>query len=123
MIALGVLVVLAPPVLALVALILAVDARQRRRAEIVARQIEVTDAIHREFGAVVAPFVRRTRRGWRVRLPMEPWHPDAARLVALAAHTLERDGEVEVSVVTPASPRPPRPTRQNRERMASAMSA
>ena len=123
MMALGVLVVMAPPVLVLVALLLAADARQRRRAEVVARQIQVTDAIHREFGAIVAPCVHRTRRGWRVVLPMEVWHPHAARLVALAAHTLEREGEVEVVVVTPAGSRPRRPTLQNRERIASAMSA
>lgn len=44
-----------------------VDRLDRRRAEVVARQIELTDAIHRELGAVVAPRVTRRPRGrWRV---------------------------------------------------------
>src|SRR5256886_9985755 len=82
---LGVLVVVVLPVGALIALLKAVDLIQHRRAAVVARQIEVTDAIHREFGAIVAPTVRRAHRGWRVVLPMHPGHPDAARLVELAA--------------------------------------
>ncbi len=40
---------------------------ERRRAEAVARQIALTDAIHRELGAVVAPCVTRRPWGrWRV---------------------------------------------------------
>src|SRR5881296_2720067 len=42
---------------------------ERRRAAVIARQIELTDAIHREVGAVVAPWVtRRPGRTWRVRI-------------------------------------------------------
>jgi hypothetical protein len=65
-----------------------VDTLQRRRVDLIARQIAVTDAIHREFGAVVAPTLRRARGGWRVTLPMDPRHPDAARIMELAASTL-----------------------------------
>jgi len=68
---LGALAVLGLPVAALVALLKAVDLVQRRRAALIVRQIEVTDAIHREFGAIVAPTLRRARRGWRVVLPMD----------------------------------------------------
>jgi hypothetical protein len=40
---------------------------QRARGEVVARQIAVTDAIHRELGAIVAPVVRRRgRHTWTV---------------------------------------------------------
>src|SRR5436190_1006135 len=39
---------------------------ERWRAAVIARQIELTDAIHREVGAVVAPWV--TRRPGRTRL-------------------------------------------------------
>jgi hypothetical protein len=40
---------------------------QRRRENILARQVELTDAIHRELGAVAAPTVRPGARGsWRV---------------------------------------------------------
>jgi hypothetical protein len=119
----GVLVVVALPVGALIALLKIVDALQRRRDARIARQIEVTDAIHREFGAIVAPMVRRTRGGgWRVTLRMDPRHPSAARVVELAALTLGPTATVEVAVTaTPASPR--RRAAQNSERIASAMSA
>jgi hypothetical protein len=45
---------------------------ERARAERVARQIALTEAIHREMGAVAAPEVRRGARGWvvSVRLPL-----------------------------------------------------
>jgi hypothetical protein len=36
---------------------------QRRRDERIARQIELTDAIHRELGAIVAPTVEKRRGG------------------------------------------------------------
>src|SRR2546428_5793306 len=42
---------------------------ERRRAAVIARQVELTEAIHRNLGAVVAPFVtRRPGRRWRVRI-------------------------------------------------------
>lgn len=68
-----VIVVLVPAAVVL-ALPMLVRRVQRGRAEAVARQIELTDAIHRELGAVVAPFVTRGRRGrWRVSIavPLE----------------------------------------------------
>ncbi len=123
MTALGGLVVLALTVGALLAAFAAVDAVKRRRAAVVARQIEVTDAIHREFGAIVAPTVHRARGGWRVVLPLDARHPAAARVVELAALTLEDGRPVEVAVVAPWTPAPRRPAGQNRERIASAMSA
>jgi len=42
--------------------------RDRRRAELRARQIALTETIHERLGAVAAPVVRRRRRGWQVRL-------------------------------------------------------
>jgi hypothetical protein len=118
---LGALVGLAVPVAGLVALLKVLDFLQRRRAATVARQIEVTDAIHREFGAIVAPTVRRARGGWRVVLPMDARLAEAARIVELAAVTL--GPTVEVVVVAPATATPHRPAPQTKERMASAMSA
>ena len=118
---LGALVVVGVPVAGLVALLKVLDFLERRRAATVARQIEVTDAIHREFGAIVAPTVRRARGGWRVVLPMDVRLAEAARVVELAAVTL--GPAVEVVVVTPATATPHRPTPQTKERMASAMSA
>lgn len=46
---------------------------QRRREDRVARQIALTDAIHRELGAAAAPEVQRSwTRGWivSIRLPL-----------------------------------------------------
>lgn len=40
--------------------------RDRRRAELRARQIALTETIHERLGAVAAPVVRRRRRGWQV---------------------------------------------------------
>jgi len=118
----GALAVLVLPV-ALVALLKVVDLVQRRRAAVIVRQIEVTDAIHREFGAIVAPTVRRARGGWRVVLPIDTRHPDIARVVELAALTLGPHATVEVVVVAPWAAAPRRPAAQNKERIASAMSA
>jgi hypothetical protein len=122
MTALVAVLVLGVPVAALVGLLKLVDALQRRRAAVITRQIAVTDAIHREFGAIVAPTVHRTRGGWRVTLPMDPRLPCAARVVDLAARTLGATATVEVAVVAPWTA-PRRPMAQNRERIASAMSA
>jgi len=118
---LGTLVVLALPVAGLVVLLKMLDFLQRRRAATVARQIEVTDAIHREFGAIVAPTVRRARGGWRVVLPMDARLAEAARVVELVAVTL--GPAVEVAVVAPWTPAACRPAAQSKERMASATSA
>ena len=118
---LGALVVLGLPVAGLVALLKVVDFLQRRRAATVARQIEVTDAIHREFGAIVAPTVQRARGGWRVVLPMDVRLAETARVVELVAVTL--GPAVEVAVVAPWAPASRRPAAQSKERMASAMSA
>ncbi len=119
----GVLAVVGLPVAAMVGLLKLVDALERRRAAVITRQIEVTDAIHREFGAIVAPTVHRARGGWRVRLPMDPRDPDTAGVVELAARTLGPTAAVEVAVVAPPASARRRPAAQSRDRIASAMSA
>lgn len=68
--AVAVLVVLLTPAVVLVALLLAIEQRSRARADVVARQIMLTDAIHAELGAVVAPTVRRLGNGWRLAIPV-----------------------------------------------------
>jgi hypothetical protein len=118
----GLLVVVGLPIVAVVGLLKLVDALQARRARVIARQIEVTDAIHREFGAIVAPVVSRARGGWRVTLALDPRDPDAAAVVDLAARTFGPAATVEVALVAAMAGRR-RPAAQNRERIASAMSA
>lgn len=92
MTALGVLVVAVVPVLALVALLRLVDSVARARREVIARQVAVTDAIHGELGAIVAPTVTRRRWGaWQARIPVPFERPAAVeRVVAIAHATLAR---------------------------------
>jgi hypothetical protein len=62
------------PAAVVLALLMLARRVERGRAEAITRQIQLTDAIHRELGAVVAPFVTRGRRGrWRVSIavPLE----------------------------------------------------
>ena len=92
MTALGVLVVAVVPVLALVALLRLIDSVAHARREVIARQVAVTDAIHGELGAIVAPTVTRRRWGaWQVRIavPFER-HDAVGRVVAIAHATLAR---------------------------------
>ncbi|HEU5320456.1 MAG TPA: hypothetical protein VFX28_06620, partial [Methylomirabilota bacterium] len=94
---------------ALVGLLRVVEAWQRRRAAAVAWQITLTDAIHRELGAVAAPTASHPLGGpWRVRLTLPLERPAlVARVLEITQRALAaggraaRDG-VEVVVV----PRP-----------------
>jgi hypothetical protein len=66
--------VAAAPLGVIVGLLRLMDRLQRRRDARYARQIELTDAIHREMGAVAAPTVERRRGGgWvvRMRVPLD----------------------------------------------------
>src|SRR2546428_5156322 len=57
------------PCLTLLALLGLTARVERRRAAGIPRHIELTDAIHREVGALVAPWVMRRPGGaWRVRV-------------------------------------------------------
>src|SRR5947209_2959662 len=67
------------PCLTLLALLGLTAWVERRRAAVIARQIELTDAIHREVGALVAPWVMRRPGGAR-----------GARLAARAVAWLRR---------------------------------
>ena len=119
----GVIVVVGLPIVAVVGLLKLVDALHARRARVIARQIEVTDAIHREFGAIVAPVVSRARGGWRVTLALDTRDPRAAAVVDLAARTFEPAATVEVALVASPTAGRRRRAAQNRERIASAISA
>jgi len=70
---LGIAVALTPMAVVVILLKIAEGAARRRQDE-VARQIELTDEIHRELGAVAAPTVERGSEGaWIVtmRVPLE----------------------------------------------------
>ena len=70
MIAVGFLMAVAP-FAALVAVLVLIERRQQSRYDVIARQIALTDSIHRQFGAVVAPTVERTLWGrWQIVIPV-----------------------------------------------------
>jgi hypothetical protein len=86
----AVLAVLLSPVAILVALLMVVEARQRARARVIERQIMLTDAVHAELGAIVAPIVqKRAFKPWRVIFAMPAGHTrETGRLIAIAARVL-----------------------------------
>lgn len=88
--ALGVLIVLLVPAGAIVALSMLIEARRRARAHVLGRQIALTDAVHAELGAVVAPVVeKRMLRPWRVIFAMPSVRgSDVSRLVSIADRVL-----------------------------------
>jgi hypothetical protein len=84
------LAVLLAPVLALVTLMIAIEARQRAHAAIAARQVLLTDAIHAELGPIVSPVVeKRAFGGWRVVLAVPARRArDVGRLIAITERVL-----------------------------------
>ena len=83
--ALGVLAAVFPFIL-IGALLELVTRSQRARLAAAVRQVAVTDAIHRELGAVVAPVVRRGRWGrWQLLIAVPFERPDTvARVLEVA---------------------------------------
>lgn len=107
---LAAVVVVLFPFTTVLALLLLVRRAEARRDEAVARQIRLTDAIHRDLGAVVAPVVTRGRRGrWRVSIAVPFERPALVGAVLDIVHGAfpERFD----LVLTPREPRPRRETR------------
>ena len=69
------------------ALLLAVGRMERARDARIARQVGVTDAIHRELGAVVAPVVKRRFGRDRVEIAVPFESPAIVGRVVAIAHT------------------------------------
>ena len=101
------------PLVMVVALLLLAERLQRARQTRVAWQIAVTDAIHRELGAVVAPSV--SMRPWgppRLVIPAPLGHPGLVAAVLAIAHRVLRswDGvdarRVQIVVIPQNEPRP-----------------
>ena len=69
------------------------NALERRRDRRVARQIMVTDAIHRELGPVVAPLVRKPLWGpWQLEMAVPFTRPGVVgTALAIAHQTLAAD--------------------------------
>lgn len=96
------------PAVLVVGLLLFVEWVQRRRNALVARQIAVTDAIHQELGAVVAPVARwRGFRGCEVRIAVPLERPDLVGPVASTARrALSRMDQRDTAVPIVLVPRP-----------------
>jgi len=95
-----VLVVVILPMTLLAALLLAAGRIQRAREARIARQVGVTDAIHRELGAVVAPVVkRRFGHGWRVEIAVPFESPAIVGRIVAIAHAAMRPSTIEIALV------------------------
>ena len=106
-----VLLVVALPMAGVAAMLLLVGRRERAREARIVRQVAVTDAIHGELGAVVAPVVTRgAGRGWRVAIAV-PFESPAivGRVVAIAHAAMLRDGAAEIEIVLTPQMSHPRP--------------
>ncbi len=89
------LVALAAPFLGIAGIFWLTGALRERRLRAVARQIELTDEIHRELGAAAAPFVRERARGrWQVRVavPLDSPARVGAVVRIIQAFFAARDG-------------------------------
>ena len=101
---LGVVALAAAPFVLTVLLLVLCGHRQDRLAARVARQVEITDAIHRELGAVVAPLLTRGPWGsYRLVIPAPLEQPGmVARALAIAYRVLRRwdaEGTERVQIV------------------------
>ncbi len=99
--------VAATPLAVVVGLLRLADRLQRRRDARYARQIELTEAIHREMGAATAPTVERRRGGgWRVRMmvPLDKPAVVAAILGVTDQVFTSSDAEDTLQIVLTAEP-------------------
>lgn len=98
------------PFLVVIALLRLADFVSARREASIARQIALTNAIHRELGAVAAPMVsRRTGGGWLVSVAVPLDRPGTtAAIVRITERMFARDGGVDPLriLLTPAATRP-----------------
>ena len=90
------------PLMLVLVLLAAVTRREHRRAEAAARQIAVTDAIHRQLGAVVAPTVEPRSWGpWRLTIPVPFEQPELiASVLGITHRTVAPHRPMEI-VLTP----------------------
>lgn len=119
MTAVAIVVVLAVPIAAVLALLRLATVLERRREQVIARQVALTDAIHGVLGPVVAPCVRRDRGGFIGVLAVPRGHPHVGLMVEIAQAQLGPAARIMLLAQEPARS----DTRQSRLRMASVMSA
>jgi hypothetical protein len=105
---LGLVLVALMPFAIIIGLLRLADRIAERRDARYARQIELTDAIHREFGAIVAPNVRRRRGGgWLISVAVPLAHRGAIPAILritdeqFGAHAREGHASYEVVLTRP----------------------
>ena len=99
------------PLLAMVGMLVLAARVQSARDAIAARQVAVTDAIHREVGPVVAPVVRKRAWGpWQVLIPVDFERPALVQAVlGIACEAVARfDPLTSVRIVLVARDAPAR---------------
>src|SRR5262245_2807677 len=81
------ILVAAIPIGVVIGLLRVADRIQRKHEERLARQIELTNAIHREMGAAAAPTVERRRGGgWLVRMRVPLDRPAVVAAILRVTH-------------------------------------
>src|SRR5262245_23403565 len=103
-------VVAAIPIGVVVALLRLADRIQRKREHRLARQIELTNAIHREMGAAAAPTVeRRGGGGWLVRMSVPLDRPAVVAAILRVTHQVLGSPERADTLQIVLTPRPASP--------------
>jgi hypothetical protein len=89
------IVVAGVPLAAVIALLVVAGRAERAREQRFACQIAVTDAIHRELGAIVSPLVKRRRAGaWELAIAVPFDRPGlVATVLAIAQRVLSQRPE------------------------------
>ena len=104
------------PFVVVAALLAWANRRERRRHEIRARQIALTDTIHARFGAAAAPVLRRDHDVWHVWLGVPFECPDVTEaLLATALDSFPPDDRDWRSVEIVLTRRPHAATRDRAE--------
>jgi len=107
MLALSCVMIAAMPLVLLVGLLAWAEHRERRRREVEARQIALTDMIHERLGAVAAPLVRRHRGRWHVRIAVPFERPTLVeRLLAIVRETFAPSDRRSLEIVLTRQPSP-----------------
>jgi hypothetical protein len=110
MLMLGAAVVASAPFAVVVALLAWANRRERRRRDVHARQIALTDSVHERLGAVAAPVVRRRGRRWQVYIavPFERAFVVEALLAIVREMFAPRDGDRRLlEIILTRQPVPP----------------
>jgi hypothetical protein len=102
----------AAPFAAVLALLAWAQRRERRRHEVQARQIVLTEAIHERLGAIAAPVVRRRRGRWHVCLAVPFERPVVVEaLLAIVRETFAPRDRRSLEIVLTRQPNTPAPRR------------